>query len=218
MTDHIYRHAARTAAVLAAFAVVGTTLLSVFYFLTRDAIALTEKKAKLALIGQILPPRLYDNDILRDAVLLPPAAELGTSEPTPAYRATLGGKPSAAVLEAVAPDGYGGRIKLILAVRASGEISGVRVLAHNETPGLGDYIDIAKSSWIRTFEGLSLSKYSDRDWKVRKDGGKFDYVAGATVTPRAVIKAVHKAMVYFERNRDRIFSLPAKGKGAKEPA
>ncbi len=205
----ILRHASITAGILTAFAIIGTALLAVTYLVTRPIIAETEKQAKLALIGQILPRSQYDNDIIKDAALLPPSAELGNKEPTPVYRASKEGQPYAAVLEVIAPDGYSGKIRMIVAIKGDGVISGVRVVAHNETPGLGDYIDIAKNSWIRIFEGKSLSKYPDQDWKVKKDGGKFEHMAGATVTPRAVVKAVHKSLKYFNANRDKIFSLPA---------
>jgi electron transport complex protein RnfG len=208
MTTSILRHASASAGILTAFAVVGTALLAATYLVTRPIIAESEKQAKLALIGQILPGTLYDNDLLKDAALLPPASELGNSEPTPVYRAIKEGKPSAAVLEVIAPDGYSGKIRMIVAIKADGEVSGVRVVTHKETPGLGDYIEIAKNSWIRIFEGKSLLKYTDQDWKVMKDGGKFEHMAGATVTPRAVVKAVHKSMKYFATNQDRIFSLP----------
>jgi len=209
MTTIILRHASASAGILTAFAVVGTALLAATYLVTRPIIAETEKQAKLALIGQILPATLYDNDLLKDSALLPPARELGNSEPTPVYRAVKEGKPSAAVLEVIAPDGYSGKIRMIVAIKADGEVSGVRVVTHKETPGLGDYIEIAKNSWIRIFEGKSLSKYADQEWKVKKDGGKFEHMAGATVTPRAVVKAVHKSLKYFAANQDRIFSLPA---------
>lgn len=209
MTTSILRHTSASAGILTAFAVVGTALLAATYLVTRPIIAETEKQAKLALIGQILPAALYDNNLLKSAALLPPAKELGTNAPTPVYRAAKEGKPSAAVLEVIAPDGYSGKIRMIVAIKADGEISGVRVVSHHETPGLGDYIEIAKDSWIRIFEGKSLSKYSDQDWKARKDGGKFEHMAGATVTPRAVVKAVHKSLKYFAANQDRIFSLPA---------
>jgi electron transport complex protein RnfG len=209
MSTHILRHASSAASILAAFAVVGTSLLAATYLATRDIIAETEKQAKLALVGQILPKALYDNDILKDAALLPPAAELGTNDVTPVLRATREGKPTAAVLEVIAPDGYSGKVKMIVAIKADGQVSGVRVVAHNETPGLGDYIEIAKNRWIRIFEGKSLSNYADQDWKVKKDGGKFEHMAGATVTPRAVVKAVHKSLKYFAQNEDKIFSLPA---------
>lgn len=208
MSAPVFRHAARIAAVLAAFAILGTAVLAATYTATRDIIALTEKKAKLALLGQILPRDLYDNDLIGDAAQLPAASELGNTGPTLVYRAMLAGKPAAAVIEAVAPDGYSGKIKLLVAIRADGTVSGVRILAHNETPGLGDYIDIAKSGWIRIFEGASLSNPPETGWKVRKDGGKFDHMAGATVTPRAVVKAVRKALAYFAQNREQIFALP----------
>lgn len=209
MSTSIVRHASASAGILTAFAVIGTALLAATYLVTRPVIAETERQAKLALISQILPTSLYDNNILKDAATLPPAEDLGNNDPSLAYRASKDGKPSAAVLEVTAPDGYSGRIRMIVAIKTDGEISGVRVVAHNETPGLGDYIEIAKNSWIRIFEGKSLAKYSEQDWKVTKDGGKFEHMAGATVTPRAVVKAVHKSLKYFAQNQEQIFSLPA---------
>ncbi len=132
---------------------------------------------------------------------------LGTEGETLAYRARLQGEPSAVVLESIAPDGYSGRIWLVVAVRADGTLAGVRVVTHKETPGLGDYIELTKSQWIKGFDGKSRKEYTDADWKVKKDGGKFDYVAGATITPRAVVKAANKALMYFEQNRDKLFAI-----------
>lgn len=212
MSVDYLRHSVRLALVLAAFALVGTALLALTFDATRDNIAASEKKAKLALIAQILPAGLADNDIVSEAASLPPQQELGTTEATPIYRAFKDGKPSAIVLEAIAPDGYAGKIKLLIAIRENGEVSGVRVVLHKETPGLGDYIEIAKSQWIKVFDGTSLEKYPSKDWKVKKDGGQFDSVAGATITPRAVVKAVHKALGYYSANREKIFSLPAQEK------
>ena len=130
----------RTASSLLFFAVVGTALLAFTFDATKGAIARNEERARLKLIGEILPADAYDNALLQDTLTLPPAPELGTTAPSTAYRARRGGQPVAVVMEAVAPDGYGGRIKLLLAIRADGRLSGVRVLSHNETPGLGDYI------------------------------------------------------------------------------
>lgn len=198
------RHMLKSALVLAAFSLAGTVLLALTFDATRDNIAAAEKKTKLALIGQILPASLYDNDLLLDILLLPPQPELGGAEST-AYRARKGNEPSAVVLEAIAPDGYSGKIKLLIAIRQNGEISGVRVVAHKETPGLGDYIEAARSDWIRQFDGTSLAQIDARDWKVKKDGGRFDYMAGATITPRAMVKAVHKALLFYETNREKIW-------------
>lgn len=203
----------RTAMTLLGFAVVGTALLAYVFSVTRSAIAESERREKLALINQVLPQEMFDNDLLRDSVELPPSSQLGTEQPTLAYRARRQGRPVAAILEAVAPDGYSGKIRMVVAVRENGEVTGVRVVAHKETPGLGDYIEIAKSPWIRAFDGASRERYRDGDWKVRKDGGRIDHMAGATITPRAVVKAVRRALEYYEENRDRIFAASPQARG-----
>ena len=195
-----------TALNLGAFALFGTALLAFIYNQTHVRIARSVEEEKLKLISQILPGNLYDNDIIRNTKEIAPDPLLGNEGNTTVYRATLKGRPSVAVLEAVAPDGYSGKIYMLIAIRENGEIAGVRVVSHKETPGLGDYIDIAKSDWIRGFDGKSTAQYNDQDWKVRKDGGKFDYMAGATITPRAVVKAVHKALQYFALHRDQLFA------------
>jgi electron transport complex protein RnfG len=208
---NVAKSSARTALILLLFAVAGTALLAYTFDITRGTIEHNEQVAKLALINQALPNGHYDNHLMQDTVSLAPDTLLGTDEATTAYRARLAGKPAALVLEAVAPDGYSGKIKLLIAIRADGDISGVRVISHNETPGLGDYIDIARNAWIKNFDGTSLAKYNDGDWKVKKDGGKFDYMSGATITPRAVVKAVHKALQYFQEHRERLFAAQQRG-------
>ncbi|MGN2390115.1 electron transport complex subunit RsxG [Pelomicrobium sp. G1] len=196
------RSALRGALVLAAFALAGTLLLGLAFQQTREPIARAEEAAKLKLLNQVIPPELHDNDLLADAIELPANALLGTDEPRPAYRALKDGRVTAVAFEAIAPDGYNGRIRLLLAVSPEGRVLGVRVVAHAETPGLGDYIDIAKSDWIRQFDGREFSPASANAWRVKKDGGTFDAMAGATVTPRAVVKAVRKALEYFHAHRD----------------
>lgn len=190
------------------FAVVGTIVLSSTYLLTQDPIAASVAKEKLKLIAEVVPQALYDNDIVQDTMQLPPDALLGTDAETTAYRATLNGEQTAVVLQPVAPDGYSGKIALIVAIKRNGEVSGVRVVAHRETPGLGDYIELPKSPWIKQFDGKSGENLKDGDWKVIKDGGKFDSVAGATITPRAVVKAVHKAVQYFAQHRAELLKPP----------
>ncbi len=210
----IVRSSLQTSANLVFFAIIGTAILSATYYLTHDTIAATVERAKLKLVSQLVPPASYDNDIMQDVRTLAPDELLGTEEPTQAHIARRGGKPVAVVLEAIAPDGYSGKIALIMAIHPDGTLGGVRVVAHNETPGLGDYIDIAKDDWITTFDGRSRSLFPDEYWKVRKDGGVFDYMSGATVTPRAVIKAVNRALRYFDAHRDELFvadARPVKG-------
>ena len=203
--------AVRTAVILLIFVVAFTSLLAAAFLWTRPAIEAAAAEEKMKLIGEVLPRELYDNDVLKDSRQLAPSAVLGLDEASTAYLARKGGEVTALVFEAVAPDGYSGKIRLLLGVSADGTLLGVRVIQHKETPGLGDYIEPKKDRnkerpWIRQFDGLSLAAVADRDWRVRKDGGRFDSVAGATVTPRAVIKAVHKALQYVAENHRQLFA------------
>jgi Na+-translocating ferredoxin:NAD+ oxidoreductase subunit G len=158
-----------------------------------------------------VPPNMHDNDLLKDTVSIAPNALLGNTQPIIASRARINNAPAAVILEAIAHDGYAGDITLLIAIKYDGSIAGVRVLKHKETPGLGDYIDVAKDNWIKLFNGESLTQKSGEKWpkdrwEVKKDGGAFDYRAGATITPRAVVKAVNKALEYFEANKDALFA------------
>lgn len=195
----------RSAINLFLFSIAGTTVLVLTFNLTHELIAQSEDKAKLKLINQVVPATRYDNDLLKDSISLAPSESLGTEQDTIAYRGRLNGQPSIVVLEVIAPDGYSGKINMIVAFNYAGSISGVRVVSHKETPGLGDYIDITKNAWINLFGGASHQRHPEAEWKVKKDGGQFDYMAGATITPRAVVKAVHKSLHYFEENRDILF-------------
>jgi len=203
-----------TALNLLFFALIGTALLALTFQLTRETIMRSEENEKMKLITQIAPANAYDNDIMKDTVQLAPDELLGNDDETVAYRGRMKNSPSIAVIQAAAPDGYGGRINLIIAIRRDGRIGGVRVISHNETPGLGDYIDITKNNWIGIFNDTSLGTIKDRDWKVKKDGGTFDYMAGATVTPRAVITAVHKALQYYALHRDGLFAQAVSSKSS----
>ena len=210
-----------TALNLLFFALIGTALLALTYQLTHDPIARSEEAEKLKLVTQIVSAETYDNDIIKDAAELGADKLLGNDETTVVYRGRLKGQPSIAVMQVIAPDGYSGKINLIIAVHSegprNGKIGGVRVISHKETPGLGDYIEIAKNKWITIFNGTSLDNPKDSDWKVKKDGGQFDYMAGATITPRAVVKAVHKALQYYAQHRDEIFkqNIPSQGETRK---
>lgn len=205
MAETILKHASKTALTLIAFALVFTALLVYIFQITKVPIEKSEAAARLALFRQIVPASMHDNDILKDTLTIAPNDLLGTTQPSIANRARINNAPAAIILEAIAHDGYSGDIKLLIAIKYNGEISGVRVLTHKETPGLGDYIDIAKDDWIKLFDAKSLTKTDDKNWQVKKDGGQFDYMAGATITPRAVVKAVHKALKYFEANKDALF-------------
>lgn len=203
--------AVRTAAILFVFVIIFTGLLSAAYLWTKPSIEASAVEEKMKLIDEVLPRAEYDNALLQEAIALPPTPELGLADPSTVYIARQAGQPVGAIFEAVAPDGYSGKIRLLLAIRANGQVAGVRVVMHKETPGLGDYIEIKKDKnktrpWITQFTGMTLAGVTDRDWKVKKDGGRIDHYAGATVTPRAVSKAVHKAAQWAEANRDRLFA------------
>ena len=203
--------AVRTAVILFLFVAVFTGLLSGAYLWTLPTIEAAAADEKMKLIDEVLPRGGYDNDLLNDAATLAASPALGQDEASIAYRARKAGEPAALVLEAVAPDGYAGKIRLLIAFAADGAVLGVRVTQHRETPGLGDYIEPKKDKnkehpWITQFDGLNPGQIDAREWKVKKDGGRFDSVAGATVTPRAVIKAVGKAAQYVEANREQLFA------------
>ena len=203
--------ASRTAAILFVFTICFTAVLAGVYLLTKPAIEASEVQKKMRSIGEVLPQSAYDNDLLKDTLTLPATPALGLDDVSTVYRARKGGAPAALVLETVAPDGYSGKIRMLVGVYADGSLSGVRITQHKETPGLGDYIEPQKDKnkahpWIEQFDHKSLATHGDKDWKVKKDGGRFDSVAGATVTPRAVINAVHKTLKYVSENSDRLYA------------
>ena len=196
----ISRSMLKNALVLGLFAVATVGTVAAIQQGTAERIAAAEREARVQALAQILPAGSYDNHLL-DSSRLVQDELLGNKSPTPAYLATLGGQPSAVILQITAPDGYSGSIRLLVGVQADGRLAGVRTLQHRETPGLGDKIELAKSQWVRSFDGTSLSDPDEAGWAVKKDGGQFDQFAGATITPRAVVKAVHKALQYFDKHK-----------------
>jgi electron transport complex protein RnfG len=203
----LFRNVLRTAAIMLAFAFIGTLLLASVFDATRAPIEASEKAARLSLFKEILPAQNYDNDLLASQVTIAPNALLGNRLPSIANVAKQQQQTAGVILEAIAHDGYSGDIKLLIAIRADGSISGVRVLAHKETPGLGDYIDIAHGNWIKLFDNESLEKTAAEKWQVKKDGGQYDYMVGATITPRAVVKAVKQALQFYQQNKLTLFAV-----------
>ncbi len=208
------RNALRTGTVLLLFALAGTAMLAFTHDRAGPVITRSQQAEKLALINQVLPASSYDNDLLASRQDLPPDDLLGTRQPSALWIARRGNQVTAVVLEAVAPDGYAGDIALLIGIDINGTVTGVRVTAHRETPGLGDYVERTKSAWIDQFAGKSLTRPEPKHWKVAKDGGSFDARAGATITPRAVVKAVRNALGYFARHRA-AFVAPAPAKENK---
>lgn len=206
MLPEISRSMLKNALVLGLFAIGTVGSVALLQQGTAERIAAAEREAQVRALAEILPAGSYDNHLLDNRIELD-APELGHRSPQSAYLALKAGQPSALILPVTAPDGYSGAIHLLVGIFADGRLAGVRVLSHRETPGLGDKIELAKSDWVRSFEGKSLSNPSEERWAVKKDRGDFDQFAGATITPRAVVKAVHGALRYFDTHRAQLLGL-----------
>jgi electron transport complex protein RnfG len=207
---------ASAAAALAVFAAVGVGLVALTEDATRDRIVANERAFLLRTLNDVLPSNRYDNDLFNDTIVVTDPDLLGTQAPVTVYRAFREGKPEAVVFAPVAPDGYSGVIHLLVGIDVDGRITGVRATAHRETPGLGDAVEADRSDWILAFDGRSLDDPPLGRWAVKRDGGDFDQFTGATVTPRAVVKAVRNALVYFEAHRESLFARVPEG-GASSP-
>lgn len=199
------RSISKNALILGVFAALTVALVAVIQQGTAEPIREAQRLAKMAALAEILPTKSYDNSLLDMQITLDDPL-LGNRAPTPAYIATLAGEPTAIILKATAPDGYNGAIELLIGIMADGRLSGVRVLQHKETPGLGDKIELSKSDWITHFTGKSLNNPRAERWTVKKERGDFDQFAGATITPRAVVKAVQRALQYFDANQANLFA------------
>lgn len=194
-----------SAGLLALIAILGTGLLAAVNELTRERIAEQERQALIRQLGRVLPEGAYDNDPLGDTMTLRHDSLSRNDEAVRVYRARKGEQPVAVVFDHVAPDGYNGDIQLLTSILADGRISGVRVVSHRETPGLGDPIEAERSDWILAFTGRSLEDPETERWGVTRDGGVFDQFTGATITPRAVVEAVQRALEYHQANRDALY-------------
>ncbi|MCA3927963.1 electron transport complex subunit RsxG [Vibrio vulnificus] len=192
---------------LAIFACATTGLVAMTQYLTKDQITLQEQKQLSSVLNQVIPQSAHDNLLFESCTLVSDSA-LGSDKAMPAYIATRNGQATAIAIESVAPDGYNGTIKIITGIDASGTVLGTRVLSHQETPGLGDKIDLRVTDWITSFTGKQLNDDNYNSWKVRKDGGEFDQFTGATITPRAVVKAVRNTVEFVNSHREQILNQP----------
>ncbi|MBU2709730.1 electron transport complex subunit RsxG [Zooshikella harenae] len=195
----------RNSLLLGVFAALTVGVIAVTYALTKDRIADQIREAEAKALYEILPEVSHDNDLLKTAISIAPNEDLGNEKPVQSYVAFQKQQPSAIILPAIAPDGYNGRILLLVGIYADGTLSGVRVISHKETPGLGDAIDTKVSDWILGFAGKSLTNPNQDRWAVKKDGGDFDQFTGATITPRTVVGAVKRTLNYFNKHQDTLF-------------
>ncbi|BAW80359.1 RnfABCDGE type electron transport complex subunit G [Candidatus Nitrosoglobus terrae] len=195
----------RIALLLGLFSIIGIGLVTITEHFTQRKIKSNEQAALRQSIEAILPANSYNNSILTDTLQVTDPL-LGTKDPVTIYRARQDNRPIAVVLTSIAPDGYNGAIQLLIGIGYDGKLTGVRVMSHHETPGLGDKIEIGKSNWILAFNDRSLHNPMLSNWKVKKDGGTFDQFTGATITPRAIVSAIYNCLQYFKNHREFLFS------------
>ena len=196
--------------VLALFAAITSVAIGWTYLGTKAQIDLEVRRAEARQLLEIFPPGTHDNDIVDDVFeVAAETALLGIRETRQGYRVRQGNKVIGVILPTTARDGYSGDIRALIGVRLDGSVAGVRVVAHRETPGLGDKVDLRKSDWILDFNERSLTNPVLGGWNVEKEGGVFDQFTGATVTPRAVILATRRALEYATLNAATLFETEA---------
>lgn len=197
----------KNALLLGAFATVCTLMVSLTYVLTKPAIERQEKQQTFLKVTQVLEATKFDNNPLDNCAMVQDVEITGLEIETPIYRATKNGAPYALIFQTETKQGYNGLIKLIVGVDTKGVVQGVRTLAHQETPGLGDKIELAKSNWVLDFNAKEVADSEDNHWFVKKDGGDFDQFTGATITPRAVVNQLRTSIVKLNENFSQIFAL-----------
>lgn len=198
-----------TVLVVGVVAAVAAALVSASYEFSRERIAANERARLVAALNRVLAPELRDRDLRTVRLDATDRALLGSADPVDVFVMSADGTPVAVVFASVAPQGYNAPIQLLVGVTPDGTVTGVRVVSHRETPGLGDRIEITRSPWIERFDGTSLEMPPRELWAVTKDDGAFDALTGATVTSRAVVNAVRDTLLYFEQHRDEIFASAA---------
>lgn len=204
-TDSLKQIVSKMAFLLFLFTAIGTAVVALSFDITKAQIADNQKQTLLKQLNTLISKDLYDNDLLVDKIEITDKESLGTTSPVTFYRARKQNQPQAILFMPVAPDGYGGSIQLLVGITIEGTLLGVRVLSHQETPGLGDLIEEKRSKWIYSFNGLSLEYPPLEKWGVKKDHGIFDQFTGATITPRAIVKAVKKSLLYFQSQKIQLF-------------
>lgn len=197
----------KNAKILALFAIACTAIVGAVNLFTKERINLQAKQQLKKQLSSIVPNTNHNNEMFLDCLLLPQGSDGLLIDKI--YRARFNDKPIAAAIKTIAPDGYNGKIELLIAINVDGSVSGVRTLSHKETPGLGDKIETRKSDWITSFSGKRIIDETDTRWAVIKDGGMFDQFTGATITPRAVVKTVKNTVNYFNDNQQMIFTTPS---------
>ena len=203
-----------TLAVIAAFC---TSLVALTWQVTAERIETNRVEWLERSLQPALAGLFFDSSVTESMITIPPPHELPGSQAAIIYRVYAGENPVAALFVVSARDGYAGPIRLLIGVAMDGTVTGVRVLEHRETPGLGDKIEMTKSDWVLQFDGHSLQDPNPGRWAIKGDGGDFDQLTGASVTPRAIVKAIKETLTYFDANRVAVFSAPAANEDNPSP-
>jgi electron transport complex protein RnfG len=194
---------------LAAIAAICTLLVAATFQLTAERIEANEQ----AWLERSLEPALsgvfFEGSVTESKLEVPPPHDLPGNDTAIIYRVFAEGAPVAALFAVTARDGYAGPIRILVGVGVDGMVTGVRIVEHRETPGLGDRIDQSRSDWVYQFDGRSLGDPVEARWLLDVDGGDFDQLTGASVTPRAVIKAIRDTLLYFNAHREELFTVAA---------
>jgi len=196
----------KTLLTLGLIGLLAAALLSGVHLATRDRIASEQQRQALATLNQLVPESGYDNELIEDRFS---AWISGLSSPSTIYRARMESEPVALLADVTTPDGYSGDIRLLVGIEPDGEVIGVRILEHRETPGLGDKIELKRTDWLRQFTGKSLGAPPAQAWAADRRGGAFDTLSSATITSAAVIEAVRNVLAWYSANRDNAFELEA---------
>src|SRR6056297_1340480 len=196
----------RTLLTLGLIGLLTSALLSGVHLATRDRIASEQQRHALATLNQLVPESAYNNRLIEDSFS---AWIAGLSAPSTIYRARMDKAPVALLADVTTPDGYSGDIRMLVGLHPDGEVIGVRILEHRETPGLGDQIELERSDWLRQFDGKTLGKPPAQAWAADKRGGAFDTLSSATITSSAVIEAIRNVLAWHSANRDNAFEIKA---------
>lgn len=194
----------RYGALLGLVALLCTAISSGIFFLTKGKIDDAMAAQQRELLLQVIPQNYFDNNPA-ETVAIPQDERLQGIQKI--YLAKKNGQISAYAYETTAPDGYSGNIRLLVGLTPQGEVLGVRVIEHHETPGLGDKIELRISDWILSFNNQPINNDNLSEWAVKKDGGKFDQFSGATITPRAIVNQVKRSALVMLANSTALESL-----------
>jgi electron transport complex protein RnfG len=196
----------RSGITLAVIAAICTALVALTYRLTAERIVANEQAWLERSLQPALSGLFYDSGVTESKIIIPPPHDLPGSEAAIIYRVYGEGAPVAALFVVSARDGYAGPIRILVGIDTMGVVTGVHVLEHRETPGLGDRIESTKSDWVKQFNGHSLLDPEPTGWAIKGDGGQYDQLTGASVTPRAIVKAIKETLLYFEAHSEEIFA------------